>query len=237
MPPEWHPPHAIGFWTDTPEGGETRHVTWPLGSPNGSEPPLSAHHATSISNWLEASPHHFTVTPHVPSCDVSLWLRRETLSCTWDQTTGGQPHMGDSESPAGTSDVETITTTMTRRTLRRAEPPSHPPPSHQSIPLVHSLSLCLPSVSRRDSAGISTESLVGVGPCPLRRRTHRHVRTTRLDTFSRSMALCDGTFLFAVFQLPTAEASMYIPMSLRIGLPSLARDHLPVMPHVRPRPK
>ena len=35
-------------------------------------------------------------------------------------------------------------------------------------------------------------------------------------------------------QLP--RACMNIPISLAIWLPSLARDHLPAMPHVRPRP-
>ena len=46
------------------------------GSPTDFAPLLSAHQATSISNWLNASFRHFSVTPSVPFCDVSGWPRK-----------------------------------------------------------------------------------------------------------------------------------------------------------------
>ena len=67
------------FSTAMPVGRETLHAPWLLGSLNASAPPLTAHPATSISNWLSASLFHSTVTPRVPFCDVSVCLPRGTL--------------------------------------------------------------------------------------------------------------------------------------------------------------
>ena len=72
-------------------------------------------------------------------------------------------------------------------------------------------------------------------PASSRQLSTRHPRNT-----CRFMALCAGTFPCAslvVFHLSTANNSMHVPKSLAIWLPSLARDHIPAVPHVRPRPE
>ena len=189
MSPEWHPLHTSGFrWTrGKVEGLQTQH--WVPGISHqlsGTSHRTPSHIGLALAQRISSSLHARAILRRVRLA----FLERRSLA-PGVQTTGGQLGMipnsdacsTDFDSLAEMSDAETLTTTVTGPTLRRAGVPTAPLPPFSS-PLAHRSSSVLRCNSWPTSVPTTWQSLlvqgplfarilhrlVGMGSCPTRRR-------------------------------------------------------------------